>query len=779
MKTNIVMLSIMLFLVSVGFASAQVTITPTNPSVVDLAFAPEISSLLARNVDTYIGRTSNYTGLAIGLGDPETIKWKVTITSSSALTPDMVDLDEVGWKDQTDNATVAYHYPFVAQGGSLVAFGSCDDNVSVIGHDNNCATLIGFSLVENDFFTNVDKLRFSATAPLGDYIVRYELIDTNGTVGITDDTLLNVPYEVSVTLHYLNIVSANPADVSPSFSPKISSELVRDTNAFIGRTITYTGNRIDTGIQWKVTVKGDSVLTSEMVHLDEVGWNDILNVPSTSVFHYPFVAQEDGSIVADGSCDTADAHNDSCTTDSFGLDSTDIGSGVLGDVFTNADKIKFSPNAPLGTYTIKYELMNTTSNLSLGNAYKFNVTVNSVSLGNQTDVTIDENVTEVVIPLGSSIEKIVANTTEADKDMNISLASLINATGEVTLANSFTLERATSTVKYTAEIPTGTTISGGSGWDGKINVPTVRNAASYSAPSGSADVVVDVGAGSEINFSAPVKITIGGQAGKNAAWARGTNTLTQISTICSDVNNPTNIDATTTRECHISSGSDLVIWTYHFTQFAAFTPSAPVTSSGSSGGGGGGGGGGAPYYNGLKTGSKTVDMYLGGTFGFEIKSKRYYATLVDVDVDTATVVIAQGATLTLNEGKSSSLDIDKNGKDDFYVRLESVKLTRPKSATFRFSIVSEDATGGGVSVVQDIKPTEAEPSAETDIEGLPDIELPAEETEPAEPVTNARNKIIGPLIAVLVVLVLVGGYYFIKKGKKPQKDTSNSEGEAN
>src|SRR3990167_8999025 len=146
---NILLLSAMLFLVSVGFASAQVEITPANPVSIDLAFAPEMSSLVARNVDAYIGRTSNYTGLAIGLGDPETIKWKVNITGPSTLSAGMVDLDEVGWEDQTDTSIVPYHYPFAAQDGSLVAFGSCDENASAegVGHINNCDTLIGFSLV--------------------------------------------------------------------------------------------------------------------------------------------------------------------------------------------------------------------------------------------------------------------------------------------------------------------------------------------------------------------------------------------------------------------------------------------------------------------------------------------------------------------------------------------------------------------------------------------------------------------------------------------------------
>ena len=206
------------------------------------------------------------------------------------------------------------------------------------------------------------------------------------------------------------------------------------------------------------------------------------------------------------------------------------------------------------------------------------------TLADDMQEMIDENVTQVRVPIGSPIEELIV---DSDNQVNISLAELIDLTGDVELVNDFTLIRQTSTVNYTAEIPAGTIISGGSDWDGKINMPTPMDAASYSAPSGTVDVVIDVGSGSEINFSNPVKITIGGKAGKKAAWARGTSTLTEITTVCDSSTNPTNINAVSPRECYIDSGSDLIIWTYHFTQFAAYT--LPVQSSTESSGGGGGG----------------------------------------------------------------------------------------------------------------------------------------------------------------------------------------------
>lgn len=59
--------------------------------------------------------------------------------------------------------------------------------------------------------------------------------------------------------------------------------------------------------------------------------------------------------------------------------------------------------------------------------------------------------------------------------------------------------------------------------------------------------------------------------------------MTDISTACNSITAPTNINANSPRECYIDDGNDLVIWTYHFTTFAAYTPS----STSSAGGGGG------------------------------------------------------------------------------------------------------------------------------------------------------------------------------------------------
>ena len=95
-----------------------------------------------------------------------------------------------------------FHYPFGPGSSSteLVALGSCDGNETMVGHNNSCPTLIGFSLTENDIFSNTDRMVFNSNAPLGEYTIKYELVDTLGTTDTLDDVVLSNAYEVTSTL---------------------------------------------------------------------------------------------------------------------------------------------------------------------------------------------------------------------------------------------------------------------------------------------------------------------------------------------------------------------------------------------------------------------------------------------------------------------------------------------------------------------------------------------------------------------------------------------------
>ena len=200
--------------------------------------------------------------------------------------------------------------------------------------------------------------------------------------------------------------------------------------------------------------------------------------------------------------------------------------------------------------------------------------------------TVGSEVDELVFDSGSSaVDKVVIpSSIDANKSITLNLAALLSG-DTVTLPNELTFSRETSSgVNYTAVIPAGTVITGPAGWDGKIILPTVKAASDFSISSGSINVVIDLGGIDELTFSNAVNVILGGMAGKKAAWTHGT-VLTSINTACNNLTDHSNINTVSPRECYIDSGSDLVIWTYHFTSFAAYTPSSTtVVATGGSGG---------------------------------------------------------------------------------------------------------------------------------------------------------------------------------------------------
>jgi len=237
----------------------------------------------------------------------------------------------------------------------------------------------------------------------------------------------------------------------------------------------------------------------------------------------------------------------------------------------------------IGRYKLNLSLTDAAGN---ANSAVITVTVigNNQVYADKKNMTLSNETTEITVDSGSPVEKItIPKEVSSDTEINLSLVSLLDG-GNVTLVNNFTLIRETSSYNYTAVIPSGTVVIGGSEWNGKINLPISKPNSSYTAPSGSVDKPIEIGSGIELNFSDPVKVVLGGMAGKKAGWSRGSGSLRDIPTICNNATNPTNIDHKITKECYINSGEDLVIHSYHFTTFAAYTPSEPA-SSGSSGSG--------------------------------------------------------------------------------------------------------------------------------------------------------------------------------------------------
>ncbi len=137
--------------------------------------------------------------------------------------------------------------------------------------------------------------------------------------------------------------------------------------------------------------------------------------------------------------------------------------------------------------------------------------------------------------------------------------------------NNSTFMRNVSGDIYSVFIPGNSSLSLPDGWDGNISMPELVDSGSLEIPEdteGDVDSAVSFGYDSQIDVDNPSRVVLPGMAGKDAAWTSG-NELNEIDTECDNLTSPSNIDPDGTKNCYIDDGNDMVIWTYHFSTFAA------------------------------------------------------------------------------------------------------------------------------------------------------------------------------------------------------------------
>ena len=172
--------------------------------------------------------------------------------------------------------------------------------------------------------------------------------------------------------------------------------------------------------------------------------------------------------------------------------------------------------------------------------------------------------------------------TEETEDPKLNLESLVDETSNVnqntTLTYPNTLDidvvfnNITATISFTSE----TKMTGPVWWDGVINLPVFTETMNVTVhDDNTVTSVLTVGLDENIiEFNKPVSIIFDGKAGQLVGYMRG-ETQTMIGTLC-EANDPVTVSGQLngSGECKIDSGADLVVWTYHFTEF--FTISTPV-----------------------------------------------------------------------------------------------------------------------------------------------------------------------------------------------------------
>lgn len=212
--------------------------------------------------------------------------------------------------------------------------------------------------------------------------------------------------------------------------------------------------------------------------------------------------------------------------------------------------ISYSQNINVGTATA-------TASYSDGN--------NSQSSDTKTfDITVDTKVASTIIETKPNIDG-----TES---------------GTIPTETSFLMDTPIGNVGI--EMPADITITGPAEWDGKISAPMIITEINLPAITGETKTLtsaIEVGfSGVKLTFNKAVKISMPGQVGKRVGYTRGEEPFIEITNICTE-NTQTWADANIIEgsECKTDVGSDLIIWTKHFTKFATYTQTVnPKSSSG-------------------------------------------------------------------------------------------------------------------------------------------------------------------------------------------------------
>lgn len=254
---------------------------------------------------------------------------------------------------------------------------------------------------------------------------------------------------------------------------------------------------------------------------------------------------------------------------------------AYGNISSFISNIAYDGSA--GTYTFKtghfskFDLNWPTwanGSISLGANAQNEVIINSSNTAAGT-ITIPSNVTVATL----NVTALLATTGVNSKSAVLPAAINVSSTNSSALSGAVAVQ-----------FPSSLNITGPANWTGELTLPTVQALTSVSSATmdlagytTTTNAVIEVGFGDTVlTFDKGVRILVPGMAAKSVAYVRS-GVKMDITTACTNDSQITGNALAAGADCYIAVGSDIVIWTKHFTQFVAYTRTQnPVSSSSSS-----------------------------------------------------------------------------------------------------------------------------------------------------------------------------------------------------
>jgi hypothetical protein len=225
------------------------------------------------------------------------------------------------------------------------------------------------------------------------------------------------------------------------------------------------------------------------------------------------------------------------------------------------------------------------------------ITVLDTTIPLENNTTVEEDNTKIIVP--SNNDDAIIDIPEGTTNISLDFGGNVFNNGtktEVSVNGSINVTvNATASTKFAVSFPKQMKISADASdsWDGKVLLPEVKSANDInivpdSGYTATVSKVVEIGYPDiKLVFDKPVRLLFKREAGKDIGYSRSNIFYKIVFNCVSDSENWAQTGLTPEGECKIDVGSDLVVWTKHFTLFSTYTQTQSGSGTGGSGSSGG------------------------------------------------------------------------------------------------------------------------------------------------------------------------------------------------
>ena len=215
---------------------------------------------------------------------------------------------------------------------------------------------------------------------------------------------------------------------------------------------------------------------------------------------------------------------------------------------------------------------------------------------NQTTVIVTPSKPHLIVTSSNTaLSSIVIPTTVTSP--TLSYATIVSS-GTVHILHSLNITKDTNgdnKIEIVVTIPAVTDISN-SAWDGILQLPTLQSSSSLVLPTpqgqvATANTVIGMGSSLPLTFNNATRILFVGEAGSHVGYFYAPTSVTETTSTCTSDDQSVANGLAAGESCKINVGTNLVVWTKHFTGFVTWTlkpvpitPSAPQLPTTSGGG---------------------------------------------------------------------------------------------------------------------------------------------------------------------------------------------------